>query len=168
LISTSAAGAAEVFARFSWRTPADEPREYLLSAIGDLMDDPEASRHLLDTKEAGNCVLRGNVRAMTPEALGERVGWFLRSVSVYAARTEAVLETRAARTADPIVSPVGVVGDLASILAKAGIPSRCEEVWTPLPPDAACGLGTGGMEESIQALLLDHPQWTVVSVLEAR
>lgn len=160
MISTRSAGASEVFARLYWRTPADTTRESLLGAIFDI-EEPESTQHLLDTQEAGCRVLRGNVRAMTPEALGERVRSFLRSVSVYAARTEAVLETRAARIADPVVFPVDVVGDLARILEEAGLPLGFGGVWTPLPPDATCGIGIGGMEEAFQALLRDHSRWTV-------
>jgi hypothetical protein len=123
------------------------------------MDDPETSRHDLRAEEI-RCgyVLRGSVSAMTLDALGEGIGTFLRSVSIYAAGTEAILETRVSRISDPVVPSADTICELARSLAGAGIPAGFGRVWSPLPPGVCCGLGVRGIDE-IEDLLRHDPRW---------
>ena len=155
MISTRAPGAARVYAKLLWRSPDALPDELpiLEGLVGDA--DYETRCALEAAEVAGGRVLTGTIRAMTSEALGEGVGGFLRSISVYAARTDAVLETSVLRTAEPIVIPADVVGWVARRLAAAGVPVLFGRAWTPLTPGACCGVGVRGMEGWIGPLLQD-------------
>jgi hypothetical protein len=157
LISTRAPGAAEFYASLHWRGPECVPEGPL--ALDLPPGNVEDSRWYLDVEEiAASRVLSGRVLAMTPEALGERIEAVLRAASVYAARTDAVLETRVLRTADPVVPGAEVVGDLVRLLMQANIPVSFGRVWTPLPLGFCCGVGVRGMEGQIEALLQGHSQ----------
>jgi hypothetical protein len=155
LISTRAPGAAEVYASLHWRNPECVPEG--LTTLDFPSEDTENSRWHLDVEEIAGCrVLTGCVISMTAEALGDRIDAFLRAASVYAARTDAVLQTRVLRIAEPVVPSMDLVGDLARQLRGVGISVRFGRVWTPLPPGSCCGVGARGVEEQIEALLLSR------------
>jgi hypothetical protein len=82
----------------------------------------------------------------------------LRSVTAHAALTEAVLETRAVRLADPSETPASLVKELAQRMSDAGLRATLGPSWTPAP-DADVSIGTRGLEETFEAFLQAHPAW---------
>jgi hypothetical protein len=124
--------------------PAVDARFYSLTQIDDAAS---STRHV-------SC----EVRALRAGQLADALDDALRSVTVHAALTEAVLETRAVRLAEPTVPVVALVEDLARQLWNAGLPVSFGPSWTPAP-DADLSVGIRGLEGALEAFLRAHPTW---------
>ena len=98
------------------------------------------------------------IRAFYAEELTGALDRTLRSVTNYAALTEAVLETRAVRLVPPTVTPAALVERLARQLQSIKLPVSFGPSWTPVS-DADASVGTGGYEETLENFLLAHPAW---------
>ena len=98
------------------------------------------------------------VRAFYAEQLTGALDVLLRCVTTHAALSEAVLETRAVRLADPAVTSATLVEALARQLWDAGLPVSFGPSWKPAP-DADVAVGARGFEEAFEAFLLAYPAW---------
>ena len=86
----------------------------------------------------------------------------LRSVINYAALTEAVLETRAVRLADPSTAPPQLVEALARQLSDAGLLPSFGPSWT-LVSGAHLSVGTRGLEDALETFMASNPVWRRLS-----
>jgi hypothetical protein len=118
---------------------------YLTQADAD--DTAAATRHV-------SC----EIRALHAGQLTDALDGALRSVTAHATLTEAVLETRAVRLADPTAPSAALVEELARQLWSAEIPVSFGPSWTPTP-GADVSVGSRGLEEALDAFLLAHPAW---------
>lgn len=98
------------------------------------------------------------IRALYARELTAALDAVLRSVTAHAALTEALLETRAIRLADPSVTPAPLVEELARQLWGAGLRVSFGSSWTPTP-GADASVGTRGLEGSFETFLRVHPAW---------
>ena len=96
------------------------------------------------------------IRALRLEELSTALEAVLRSVTAHAALTEAVLEARAVRLADPMVTSAPLAETLARQLSDAGLRSSLGPSWTPAP-GANASVGTGDLEDAFRAFLGAHP-----------
>jgi len=115
---------------------------------------------LVQTEDAAAATRRISceIRAFYTEELTGALDRTLRSVTNYAALTEAVLETRAVRLEPPVVTPAALVERLARQLQSTKLPVSFGPSWTPVS-DAVASVGTGGYEETLENFLLAHPAW---------
>ncbi len=98
------------------------------------------------------------IRALHVEQLTGALEAVLRSVAAHAALTEAVLETRAVRLADPSVAPSPLVETLARQLSDAGLRPSFGFSWTPAP-GADLSVGTRGLEDAFETFIAANPVW---------
>ncbi len=122
---------------------------------------PEAKLcSLVQTDDATSATRRISceIRAFYAEELTGALDRALRSVTDYAALTEAVLETRAVRLVPPAVTPVALVERLARQLQGTKLPVSFGPSWTPIP-GADVSVGTRGLEGPFAAFLRERPAW---------
>ncbi len=155
-ISTRNAGAISFEAKLSWR-----PGDGILS--GPILDEPTPGTRFYSLVQADDITsttrqVSCEVRALHAEELTAALDSALRSVTVHAALSEAMLETRAVRLANPTVAPATLVEVLARQLWGAGFPVSFGPSWTPAP-DADVSVGTRGLEGAFEAFLLTHSAW---------
>ncbi len=159
-ISTGNAGAISFWAIFS-RRPDEERRD--VPVIG---DPPPGARFysLARTRDAasGNTEISCEIRALHIEQLTVALEAVLRSVAAHAALTEAVLETRAVRLADPSAAPSPLVETLARQLSDAGLRPSFGPSWTPAP-GADLSIGTRGLEDAFETFIAANPAWRRLS-----
>jgi hypothetical protein len=156
-ISTRNAGAVFFEASLSCCPGEKLPASSILS--GGLA--PEARLcSLVQTDEAAAATRRISceIRAFYDEELTGALERTLRSVTNYAALTEAVLETRSVRLVPPAVTPATLVERLARQLQSTKLPVSFGPSWTPVF-GADASVGTGGYEETLENFLLAHPAW---------
>jgi hypothetical protein len=98
------------------------------------------------------------IRALYPEQLNGALDAVLRSVTVHAALTEAVLETRVVRLADPSEAHPALAETLARQLSDRGLPVSFGPSWIPAPgADVSVGIqGSGGV---LERFLWSHSGW---------
>ncbi len=96
------------------------------------------------------------IRALHNEQLTAALDAALRSVTAYAALTEAVLETQAVRLADPSVTSPALVEEVARQLSGYGLRLSFGPSWTPAPW-AAASIGARGLEEALEGIFRVHP-----------
>jgi hypothetical protein len=127
-----------------------------------LGDPPPGARFysLARTRDAasGNTEISCEIRALHVGQLTGALEAVLRSVAAHAALTEAVLETRAVRLADPSAAPSPLVETLARQLSDAGLRPSFGLSWTPAP-GADLSVGTRGLEDVFETFLATHPTW---------
>jgi hypothetical protein len=154
-ISTGSAGAISFWAALS-RRPDEERR-----GVPVLGDPPPGARFysLARTRDAasGNTEISCEIRALHVGQLTGALEAVLRSVAAHAALTEAVLETRAVRLANPS-APSPLVETLARQLSDAGLRPSFGPSWTPAP-GADLSVGTRGLEDVFETVLATHPTW---------
>jgi hypothetical protein len=155
-ISTRNAGAISFEATFKWRPedgttsglilhgPAPGARFYFLARA----EDPVAAKIRITCE----------VRAFYTEQLIATLDDLLRYVTTHAALSDAVLEIRTVRLADPTVTSVKLVEALAWQLWDAGFPVSFGRSWSPAP-EADVSVGSGGLEEACEAFFLTHADW---------
>ena len=131
-----------------------------------LGDPPPGARFyfLVCTRDAtyGNTEISCEIRALHVEQLTGALEAVLRSVTAYAALTEAVLETRAVRLADPSTAPPQLVEALARQLSDAGLLPSFGPSWTPAS-GAHLSVGTRGLEDAFETFVASNPVWRRLS-----
>ena len=102
--------------------------------------------------------LAGETRAFSTLELASALEAALRSVTVVAGLTEAMLEVGVVRIAPPRVASPRAVEELARDLWSAGFPVRFGPSWVPAPEaDVYAGSGDGGLQEFLRS----HPSWSI-------
>jgi hypothetical protein len=100
----------------------------------------------------------GEILALSEADLGLALETVLRSLTITAALSDAVLETRAARSWAPATTPAMTLQALARDLWDAGFRVTFAPSWTPVPVGAV-GLGVRGAERELDGFLRSHPSW---------
>ena len=113
-----------------------------------------------DDVAEGRREILGEILALSEVDLGRALGDLLRSMSIAAALSEAVLQTRAARVTPVRAAPAEVLQALALDLRDAGFGVRFAPTWTPLAR-GEIGLGTLGAERELESFLEAHPSWII-------
>ncbi len=157
-ISTRNAGAISFEATLSWH-----PDDGVSS--GPTLDEPTSGArffYLLETDDSVSATRRISceIRALYAEQLTAALDATLRSVTTYAALTEAVLEWRAVRLADPLVAPAALVEELARQMWDAGFSVSFDPSWTPTP-SADISVGAMGLEDAFESFLRARPAWCI-------
>jgi len=98
------------------------------------------------------------IRALYAERLTGALDAALRSVTDHATLTEAVLETRLVRLADPTAPSAALVEELAWQLWSAGYRVDFGPSWTPAP-DADVSVGARELEDAFEASLRACSAW---------
>ena len=111
-----------------------------------------------DDPETGKRGILGEILALSEQDLGSALQTLLRSLTISAALSEAVLETRATRVTPPASAPATTLQALALDLRDAGFEVRFGPSWTPVP-EGALGLGVLGAERELESFLDAHPSW---------
>ncbi len=154
-IATSAAGQIEFSATLFWDRVEDMPHAPTLPSLPESVhssvletDDPATLRR----------EILGEILALTEGDLGSALEKLLRSLTIAAALSGAVLETRATSVTPPRPAPAAALQALALDLRDAGFDVRFAPSWTPVP-EGAVGLGVLGAERELERFLKDHPSW---------
>jgi hypothetical protein len=155
-ISTRNAGAISFEATLKWR-----PDDGIMAGL--VLDEPTPGARfyfLAQVEDAVAAILRVSceVRAFYAEQLTGALDVLLRYVTTHAALSDAILEIRTVRLADPTVTSATLVEALARQLWNAGFPVSFGPSWKPAP-EADVSVGTWGLEEAFEAFLLTHPAW---------
>jgi hypothetical protein len=154
-IAIRSAGLVEFSATLSWRQPGDMPPLPTLAGL------PEVARCSVvetdDIAENRREVL-GEILALCEDDLGSALETVLRSLTVTAALSDAVLETRAARVAPVRAAPAAILQSLALDVRGAGFAVRFAPTWTPLA-QGEIGLGIRGAERELRGFLEGHPSY---------
>ena len=156
-IATSSAGLIEFSATLCWDSLEHVPRSPTLPAL------PEPARCTVvetDDPAWARREILGEILALSERDLGSALETILRSLTITAALSEAVLETRAARVAPPGSAPATPLQALALDLREAGFRVRFAPSWTPVP-EGTVGLGVLGAEQELKGFLRAHPSWRV-------
>ena len=111
---------------------------------------------------SGNKEISCEIRALHVEQLTGALDAVLRSVAAHAALTEALLETRAVRLADPSTAPSPLVETLARQLSDVGLRPSFGTSWVPAP-GADLSVGTRGLEETIETFVAASTVWRRLS-----
>jgi hypothetical protein len=154
-IATSTAGQIELSVTLFWDRVEDMPRAPTLPAL------PETVRSsIIETDDPATLrrEILGEILALTEGDLGSALEKLLRSLTIAAALSDAVLETRAARLTPPRPAPTTALQALALDLWDAGFEVRFAPSWTPVP-EGAVGLGVLGAERDVERFLKEHPSW---------
>jgi hypothetical protein len=154
-IATRTAGLVGFSASLSWKCAEEVPQAPTLPVLPDNVrcsvvetDDPEVARR----------EILGEILGLSEGDLGSALEAVLRSLTIAASLSDALLETRAARISSPRVAPATTLQVLALDLWNAGFRVRFAPSWTPVP-DGGIGLGVGGAEEELRGFLEAHPFW---------
>jgi len=124
-----------------------------------LRELPAAARcSITEGPEMATRRLAGEIRAFSPSELGSALEAALRSVTAIAALTEATLEVRAVRCAQPRVASPRAVEELARDLWSAGFPVSFGPSWESA---AAADVYVGNRGGELQEYLRTHPSWSV-------
>lgn len=156
-IATRTAGLVEFRATLSWNKAEDEPPLPTLPAL------PESVRcSVVETGDPGEGrrEILGEILALSERDLGSAIETLLRSLTITAALSDALLETRAARLLPPGSAPAALLQALALDLWNAGFPVRFAPSWTPVP-EGRIGLGVSGAEAELRRFLEAHPSWDI-------
>ena len=129
-----------------------------------LLDLPKTARFSVveahDASENRREIL-GGILALSESELGFALARVLRSLTIAAALSDAVIETRAARARPVRRAPAAPMQALALDVREAGFPVRFAPTWTPLA-EGEIGLGIGGAEQELLSFLEAHPSWSMV------
>jgi len=153
-ICTRNAGAISFEATLYWH-PDDGVRS------GPILDEPIPGVRFFSLVETEDVTLAKRrisceIRALYAEQLTAALDATLRSVTTHAALTEAVLEWRVARLADPLVAPAVLVEELARQLWDAGLSVSFGPSWTPTA-GANISVGAMGLEDAFESFLCARP-----------
>ena len=111
-----------------------------------------------DHLESATRKISCEIRALYLEQLNGALDAVLRSVTVHAALTEAVLETRIVRLADPSEAHPALAETLARQLSDRGLPVSSGPSWIPAP-GADVSVGTQGSGGVLERFLCSHLGW---------
>ncbi|HEX2742040.1 MAG TPA: hypothetical protein VHM69_16465 [Rubrobacter sp.] len=152
-IATVAAGLVEFSATLSWKRAEDVPSSPTLPAL------PQTVRcSVVENDDPGRREISGEILGLYEFDLGSALETVLRSLTITAALSDALLETRAARVTPPSSASAATLQALALDLWNAGFHVRFGPSWTPVP-EGAIGLGVSGAEEELRGFLEAHPSW---------
>ncbi|HEY6580925.1 MAG TPA: hypothetical protein VIZ60_07305 [Rubrobacter sp.] len=111
-----------------------------------------------DDVVGGRREILGEILALSEDDLGSALETLLRSLTVSAALSEAILETRAARVAPVRPASLETLQALSLDVRAAGFPVRFAPTWTPLE-EGEIGLGIAGAERELRDFLAGHPSY---------
>ncbi|HEX6710285.1 MAG TPA: hypothetical protein VF068_08120 [Rubrobacter sp.] len=154
-IATRTAGLVEFRAKLCWDRAEDASRVPTLPAL------PESVRcSVVETGDPGEGrrEILGEILALSERNLGSALETVLRSLTISAALSDALLETQAARVTPPGSAPAAQFQALALDLWKAGFRVRFAPSWTPVP-EGKIGLGISGAEDELRSFLEAHRSW---------
>ena len=155
-ISTRNAGAIFFRARLSWHPGEGTPAG---STLGEPTFGARFYSHVQnDHLESATREISCEIRALCPEELTGALDAVLRSVTAHAALSEAVLETRTVRLANPSEADPRLAEALAWQLSDFGLCVSSGPSWVPAP-DADISVGTRGFREVLERFLRSHPDW---------
>jgi hypothetical protein len=157
-VATTTAGLIEFSATLSWDRDEDAVPAPTLPTL------PETARCSVvetDAPAKGGRKILGEILALSEDDLGSALESVLRSLTITAALSEAILETRAARVTPPGSAPAATLQALAFDLWEAGFCVRFAPSWTPVP-EGTVGLGVRGAERELERFLEVHPSWKAV------
>jgi hypothetical protein len=154
-IATRTAGLVEFRATLCWDRAEDASGVPLLSA---LPDSVRCSVVETGDPEEGRLEILGEILAPSERDLGSALEAVLRSLTISAALSDALLETQAARITPPGSAPAAQLQALALDLCKAGFSVRFAPSWTPVP-EGRIGLGISGAEDELRRFLDAHQSW---------
>jgi hypothetical protein len=155
-ISTRNAGTISFQATLTWHPGEGVP-------VGPTLDKPAPGARLYslvqtDHLESATRKISCEIRALYPEKLTNALGVVLRSVTAHAALSEAVLETRTVRLADPSEARPALAETLACQLSDFGLHVSSGPSWVPTP-GADISVGTRGSGEVLERFLRSHTDW---------
>ncbi len=156
-IFTRNAGAISFEATLYWHPDDGVPS-------GPILDDPIPGVRFFSLVETEDVTLATRrisceIRALYAEQLTAGLDAALRSVTTHAARTEAVLEWRTVRLADPLVAPAVLVEELARQLWDAGLSVSFGPSWAPTA-GATISVGAMSLEDALESFLrASHALW---------
>ena len=122
---------------------------------------PEQVRcSVVETDDIEKCrrEILGGILALSEADLGSAMETLLRSLTVAAALSDAVLKTRATLVAPVRAAPAETLQALALDVRGAGFPVRFAPTWTTLS-EGEIGLGISGAEEELRNFLRAHPSY---------
>lgn len=156
-VATCSAGLIGFSATLSYRRTEDVPGAPLLPALPDTVrcSVVETGDHEENRRE-----VLGEILALSETDLGLALETVLRSLTITAALSDAVLETRAARVVPVRRAPAATLQALALDLRDAGFGVRFGPTWTPLAEEAI-GLGIRGAEKELTRFVEAHPSWNM-------
>jgi hypothetical protein len=154
-VATRSAGLIEFSATLSFRHAEDVPEaptppvlpERARCSVVETYDIAENRREIL-----------GEILALSEGDLGSALETILRSLTIAAALSDAILETRAACVAPVRPAPAETLQALALDVRKAGFPVRFAPTWMPLA-EGEIGLGVSGKEQELRGFLEGHPSY---------
>ena len=154
-VATRSAGLLEFSASLSWKRAEDVPKGQTLP---DLSGHARYSVVETDDGAENRREILGEILALSEGDLGFALETVLRSLTIAAALSDAVLETRAARVAPVLPAPATTLQALGLDLRDAGFRVRFAPTWTPVA-EGEIGLGIRGAEWELPGFLEAHPSW---------
>ncbi len=155
-ISTRNAGVISFRAMLSWHPGKGIPAG---PSLGE--PTPGARFYYLvqtDNLESVTREISCEIRALHPAKLTGALDAVLRSVTTHAALSEAVLETRAVRLAEPSEVHPLLAEALALQVSDLGLHVSAGPSWVPAP-GADISVGTRGSGEVLKRFLRSHSDW---------
>lgn len=159
-VTTKIAGRTTFHATLTWRNPTDMPK---IAPIRPLTCE-EYRRIITETedREAAHREISGEVAAFESRELSRLLEETLRTLTEFAALSDAVLEVRTVRVSHPFTVAPGVVRQVARDLCSGGHRVEVAPSWSrKMPPDAVVGVGVGE-DFSVADFVLSLPAWTIV------
>ncbi|MBA2534669.1 MAG: hypothetical protein H0V21_06635 [Rubrobacter sp.] len=157
-VATRSAGLIEFSAAFSYRRAEEVPEALALPALPDTV---RCSFVGTGDLEEGRREILGEIMALSETDLGIALETVLRALTITAALSNAVLQSRAARLAPVRQGPAAALQTLALDLRDAGFGVRFAPTWTPVA-EGAVGLGIRGAEQELERFLEAHPTWMAI------
>ena len=157
-VATRSAGLVEFSATLFFRHAEDVPGEPTLP------DLPKSARWAVvetDDVVQNRREILGEILALSDAELGFALETVLRSLTIAAALSDAVLQTRATRVTPVRQTPAERLQALALDVREAGFPVRFAPTWTPLA-ECEIGLGISGAERELRGFLEAHPSYRIV------
>ena len=154
-VATRSAGLIEFSATLSWGSAEDVPEGPTLQIL------PTSARcSVVETDDftENRREILGEILALSEADLGSALERVLRSLTIAAALSDAILETRAARVAPVRPAHAETLQALALDVREAGFAVRFAPTWTTLE-EGEIGLGVSGAERELRRFLLAHPSY---------
>ena len=143
----------QVWATLNWQSADAVPGDLRLP------DFPETVRFRLSHSagpEPTTRLVTGELRALDVRELSGALDLFLRTLTVEAALTDAVLETSAIRQSNPRSAPATLVSDAACKLWRSGFRVTFGPSWEPVAAETGLALGIAGDDGGLQELVSDR------------
>lgn len=157
-VAIRSAGLIEFSATLSYRCAEEVPEALALPALPDTV---RCSVVETVDRAQGRREILGEIMALSETDLGIALETVLRALTITAALSGAVLQSRAARLAPVRHAPPAALQTLALDLRDAGFSVRFAQTWTPVA-EGAIGLGIRGAEQELERFLEAHPSWSVI------